>query len=126
MKTFIRILLLVLFSVGCTAVAHNFLSPSGLRAWQEILSWISIPGFILIGWQLNDWRRKRQNMTFTYIKRTDSGMLYMRNVNKQKERVYIRSEIIAEGITFNYDRDSGELWAIHVRGINKKDEEDKK
>jgi hypothetical protein len=125
MKTFLKILGYTLFSVLAVAFAHNFLSPDHLKVWQEIVSWLSIPGFIVVGWSWNDWWR--QNMTLTYIKSSDAGMLYVKNVRKQKEKLYIRSEPVAPGITFNYDRDTGELWSIHVRGTNNvKTEEDEK
>lgn len=85
---------------------------------ELVVGLMSPIGYILIGWYIRKWWLNRQNMTLTYIKSSDAGMLYVKNVKKQKEKLYIRSEPVADGITFNYDRETGELWSIHVFGTN--------
>jgi hypothetical protein len=74
-------------------------------------------GWGLIGYYIYKWWLRRQNMTFTYYKGADVAYLYLQK-RPRKYITPIRAEEVAEGVTFYYRTDTGELWSIEARGVN--------
>ena len=114
---FLKRHLVVIIALTVVYTLYFTLTGDSKKLFQFIISLMAPIGWALIGYYIYKWWTRRQNMTFVYYKSEDVAYLYTQK-RPRKYIVPIRSEKVAEGVTFYYRRDTGELWSLEVRGIN--------